>query len=162
MYMFGFLTRILTRRVILIVILVLTCTISVYYYTKANSIHQTVISGQSTFYTPGQHENCKWLVHFSNTITTEEGDNSPAQIGIPEIIKDGYISGIIQNGPGKSLLLAFKIPSQSDKSPPIVLTASYALEQLPLETISFRVFNSTMMRMVLYSSQEKCVEATMK
>jgi hypothetical protein len=28
-----------------------------------------------------------------DTITTEEGDNSPAQIGIPEIIKDGYISG---------------------------------------------------------------------
>jgi hypothetical protein len=156
--MFGF----LTRRVTLLSILTLVCAISLHYYIKANSIHQIIIPGQSTFYTPGQHGNCKWLVHFSNTITTEEGDNSAAQIGIPEIIEDGYISGIIQNGPGKSLLLAFKIPTQSEKSPPIVLTSSYTLEDLPLKTMSFRVFNSTMMRMVLYSSQEKCVEATMK
>ncbi len=156
--MFGF----LTLRNTLLIVLALVSAISFHFYIKANSIHQTVIAGKSTFYTPGQHENCKWLVHFSDTITTEEGDTSPAQIGIPEIIKDGYISGIIQNGPGKSLLLAFKIPSQSDKTPPIVLTSTYSLEELPLKTISFRVFNSTVMRMVLYSSQEKCVEATMK
>jgi hypothetical protein len=156
--MFGF----LTKRVILIAILALVSTISVHYYIKANNVHKIIIPEKSTFYTPGQHGNCKWLVHFSREITTEEGDNSPAQIGIPEIIKDGYISGIIQNGPGKSLLLAFKIPTQSDKSPPIILTSSYSLSNLPLETIPFRVFNSTLMRMVLYSSEEKCVEATMK
>ena len=156
--MFGF----LTLRNTLLIVLALVSAISFHFYIKANSVHQTVIVGKSTFYTPGQHENCKWLVHFSDTITTEEGDTSPAQIGIPEIIKDGYISGIIQNGPGKSLLLAFKIPSQSDKTPPIVLTSTYNLEELPLKTIAFRVFNSTVMRMVLYSSQEKCVEATMK
>ena len=83
----------------------LSSAISGYLYIKANSVHKTVISRKSTFYTPGQHSNCKWVVHFSNTITTEAGDNSPAQIGIPEIIKDGYISGIVQNGPGNSLLL---------------------------------------------------------
>ena len=156
--MFGF----ITRKTILTIILILVSIVSVHYYIKANTDHKTVIKGKSTFYTPGQHDNCKWVVHFSNTITTEEGDNSPAQIGIPEIIKDGYISGIIQNGPGQSLLLAFKIPNQSDKSPPLVLTSTYTLEELPLKTIAFRVFNSTMMRMVLYSSLEKCVEATMK
>jgi hypothetical protein len=156
--MLGF----LTRRVTLLGILALVSAISFHYYNKANSLHKTVIHKKSTFYTPGQHGNCKWLVHFSNTITTESGDNSPAQIGIPEIIEDGYISGIIQNGPGNSLLLAFKIPTQSAKSPPIVLTATYSEDELPLKTISFRVFNSTVMRMVLYSSQEKCVEATMR
>ena len=156
--MFGF----LTRKVTLLGILALSIAVSAHLYIKANSLHKTVISSRSTFYTPGQHSNCKWLVHFSNDITTEAGDNSPAQIGIPEIIKDGYISGIIQNGPGNSLLLAFKLPTQSDKTPPIVLTATYSLEDLPLETISFRVFNSTVMRMVLYSTQEECVEATMK
>ena len=156
--MFGF----LTKRVTLIGILALVSAISVHYYIKANNVHKIIIPEKSTFYTPGQHNNCKWLVHFSNTITTESGDNSPAQIGIPEIIEDGYISGIIQNGPGNSLLLAFKIPTQSDKSPPIVLTATYSDEELPLKTISFRVFNSTAMRMVLYSTQSECVEATMK
>jgi hypothetical protein len=156
--MLGF----LTRKVILLVTLVLVSVASSYIYLKANNIHKTVIQGNSTFYTPGQHDNCKWLVHFSNSITTEPGDNSPAQIGIPEINKGGYISGIIQNGPGNSLLLAFKIPTQSEKSPPLVLTATYTAEELPLKTISFRVFNSTIMRMVLYSTQEQCVESTMK
>ena len=156
--MFGF----LTRRVTLLGILALVSAICFHYYLKANNLHKTVIEAKSSFYTPGQHSNCKWVIHFSNEITTMEGDNSPAQIGIPEIIKDGYISGIIQNGPGKSLLLAFKLPTQSDKTPPIVLTASYTLEDLPLKNISFRVFNSTVLRMVLYSTYEKCVEATMK
>jgi hypothetical protein len=156
--MFG----LITRKVTLLGILALVSAISFHYYVKANSLHKTIISKRSTFYTPGQHSNCKWVVHFSNTITTESGDTSPAQIGIPEIIKDGYISGIVQNGPGNSLLLAFKLPTQSDKTPPIVMTASYREKDLPLKKMRFRVFNSTAMTMVLYSSQQECVEATMK
>ena len=92
--MFGF----LTKRVTLIGILALVSAISVHYYIKANNVHKIIIPEKSTFYTPGQHGNCKWLVHFSREVTT----------------------------------------------------------------VSFRVFNSTLMRMVLYSSEEKCVEATMK
>lgn len=156
--MFGF----NTRKVILLSVLVLTSIVSAYYFVKANNVHQVIIPAKSTFFTPGQHGNCKWVIHFSSNVTTEEGDNSAAQIGIPEIIKDGYISGIIQNGPGRALLLAFKLPAQSDKTPPIVLTSIYTPEDLPLTTITFRVFNSSLMKMVLYSSQEKCVEATMK
>ena len=156
--MFG----LITRKVTLLGILALVSAVSFHYYIKANSLHKTIISKKSTFYTPGQHNNCKWVVHFSNTITTESGDTSPAQIGIPEIIKDGYISGIVQNGPGNSLLLAFKLPTQSDRTPPIVMTASYKEEDLPLTKMRFRVFNSTAMTMVLYSSQQDCVEATMK
>ena len=156
--MFG----LITRKVTLLGILALVSAISFHYYVKANSLHKTIISKRSTFYTPGQHSNCKWVVHFSSTITTESGDTSPAQIGIPEIIKDGYISGIVQNGPGNSLLLAFKLPTQSDKTPPIVMTASYREKDLPLKKMRFRVFNSTAMTMVLYSSQQECVEATMK
>jgi len=152
----------LTRKVTLLGILALVSAISFHYYVKANSLHKTVIRKKSTFYTPGQNGNCKWVVHFSNTITTESGDTSPAQIGIPEIIKDGYISGIVQNGPGNSLLLAFKLPTQSEKTPPIVMTASYKKEDLPLQQMRFRVFNSSVMTMVLYSTLEKCVEATMK
>ena len=76
--------------------------------------------------------------------------------------KDGYISGIVQNGPGNSLLLAFKLPTQSDKTPPIVMTASYEKEDLPLKQMRFRVFNSSVMSMVLYSSYQECVEATMQ
>ena len=156
--MFSF----LTKRVTLLSILALVSAIGLHYHIKANSLYKTVFAKQSTFYTPGQHGNCKWVVHISNRITTEPGDNAAAQIGIPEVIKDGYIAGILQNGPGNSLLFAFKLPTQSYESPPIIMTASYRKDQLPLKQIRFRVFNSTAMTMVLYNSYDACVEATME
>ena len=156
--MFGF----LKKRVTLLSILALSCAVALHYQVKANNLHQTIFPKESTFYTPGQHGNCKWVVHISDRITTEPGDTSPLQIGIPEVIKDGYIAGILQNGPGNSLVFAFKLPTQTDKSPPIIMTASYTKEQLPLKKIRFRVFSSTVMTMVLYSTFEKCVEDTME
>jgi len=156
--MFGF----LKKRVTLLGLLALSCALAFYYHTKANNLYQTVFPKESTFYTPGQHENCKWVVHISGRITTEAGDTSAAQIGIPEVIKDRYIAGILQNGPGNSLLFAFKLPTQSDQSPPIIMTAYYKKEQLPLTKVRFRIFNSTAMTMVLYSSYEACIEATME
>ena len=122
--MFNF----LKKRVTLLGILAITGAVALHYTIKANSLHSTVVPKESTFYTPGQHSNCKWVVHISNKITTEPGDTSSAQIGIPEVIKDGYIAGILQNGPGNSLVFAFKLPTQSDNSPPIVMTASYKKE----------------------------------
>lgn len=152
----------LTRRSLLLGILALSSAIALYYQTKANSLYPVIFPEKSAFYTPGQNGNCKWVVHISDKITTRPGDNSAAQIGIPEVIKDGYIAGTLQSGPGNSLLFAFKLPTQSDESPPIVLTATYKKEDLPLRKIRFRVFNSTVMTMVLYSSQEACVEAIME
>ncbi len=156
--MFGF----LKKRVTLLSILALVSAVSLHYSIKANNLYPTVFAKESTYYTPGQNGNCKWVVHMSSKITTESGDNSAAQIGIPEVIKDGYIAGILQNGPGNSLLFAFKLPTQSEDSPPIIMTASYKKEDLPLKKIRFRVFNSTAMTMVLYNSYEACIEATMQ
>ena len=153
--------NILKKRVTLLSMLALVSAIAFHYHVKANSPYKTVFNKESTFYTPGQHGNCKWIVHISSEVTTEPGDNTSAQIGIPEVIKDGYIAGILQNGPGNSLLFAFKLPTQSDESPPIIMTASYKKEDLPLTKIRFRVFNSTAMTMVLYDSFDACVEATM-
>jgi len=152
----------LARRNVLLGVLFIVSVLGAYYHTKANNLYQIVFSKQSTFYTPGQHSNCKWVVHISDEITTQSGDNSSVQIGIPEVLKDGYIAGLMQNGPGQSLLFAFKLPTQSEESPPFIMTASYKEENLPLEQIRFRVFSSSLMTMVLYSSYEKCVEATMK
>tara|TARA_A100001515_G_scaffold101835_1_gene82532 strand:+ start:295 stop:765 length:471 start_codon:yes stop_codon:yes gene_type:complete len=149
-------------RVTLLSILALVSAISLHYYYKANRSHQTVVPKKTTYYTPGQKDNCKWIVHVSNKVTTEPGSNSAIQIGIPEVIKDGYIAGILQNGPGNSLLFAFKLPTQSKDSPPLVMTHVYDKKNLPLKKARFRVFNSTAMTMVLYSSLEACVEATME
>jgi len=149
-------------RVILLSILALTSAISLYFHIKANNLHKTIIPKESTFYTPGQKSNCKWVVHVSNEVTTEPGSNSAIQIGIPEVIKDGYIAGILQHAPGDSLLFAFKLPTQSKKSAPIVMTHVYDRNKLPLKSARFRVFNSTALTMVLYSTFEACVEATME
>jgi len=152
----------ISQRLILLCLLAVSSAVALYYQTKANNLYQTVIAKKSAFYTPGQNGNCKWVVHISDRITTEPGSNSPTQIGIPEVIQEGYIAGILQNGPGNSLLFAFKLPTQSDDTPPIIMTASYTPDQLPLRKVRFRVFGSTVLSMILYSSHEACVEATME
>ncbi len=149
-------------RFILIGLLVLTIAAAFYFHAKANSVYQTIIPKETTFYTPGQKDNCKWVIHVSQKITTETGSNSPIQIGIPEVIKDGYIAGILQNAPGDSLLFALKLPTQSKNSPPLVMTHVYDKKRLPLTEARFRVFNSTALTMVLYNSYEACIEATME
>ena len=90
-------------RVTLLGILALTAAVSLHLQIKAENVYNTVVPKKTTFYTPGQKDNCKWVIHVSDTITTEPGSNSPIQIGIPEVIKEGYIAGILQNAPGNSL-----------------------------------------------------------
>ena len=149
-------------RVTLLSVLALTAAIALHFQYKADNVHKTVIAKKTTFYTPGQKDNCKWIIHVSQKITTEQGSNSPIQIGIPEVIKDGYIAGILQNAPGDSLLLAVKLPTQSKNSPPLVMTHVYNKDKLPLTKARFRVFSSTVLTMVLYDSYEACIEATME
>ena len=49
-------------RVTLLGVLALTAAIAFHFQTKANRLYQTVIPKQTTFYTPGQKENCKCLI----------------------------------------------------------------------------------------------------
>ena len=149
-------------RMTLLGLLALVAAISLHFQIKANDSHKVIIPKQTTFYTPGQKDNCKWIVHVSQKVTTEPGSNSAIQIGIPEVIKDGYIAGILQNAPGNSLLLAVKLPTQSKDSPPLVMTHVYNQEKLPLKKARFRVFSSTVLTMVLYDSYDACIEATME
>ena len=149
-------------RVTLLSLLALSAAIALHLQSKANSAHKTIIHKQTTFFTPGQKDNCKWVIHVSQRVTTEQGSNSPIQIGIPEVTKDGYIAGILQNAPGDSLLLAVKLPTQSKDSPPLVMTHVYNKDKLPLTKARFRVFSSTVLTMVLYDSYDACIEATME
>lgn len=149
-------------RVTLLSLLALVAAIALHYQTKANDLYKTIIPKQTTYYTPGQQDNCKWVVHVSNAITTEPGSNSPIQIGIPEVLQDGYIAGILQNAPGNSLLLAVKMPMQPKDSPPIIMTHVYDKNKLPIKNARFRVFGSTLLTMVLYDTHDACIEATME
>jgi hypothetical protein len=155
------LLRSIPTRVILLVVLLATAGGSFYVYQIANSQNPVILKGGNTYYTPGQHRNCKWVLHVSNTITTFPGETSSVQIGIPDVIKDGYISGILQSGHGNSLLLVFSYPGRN-ASPPIIMTSSYDIKDLPLETITFRVFSSTAMSMTIYPTYDACIEATMQ
>lgn len=149
-------------RVILLSVLALSAATALYYQTKANSLYQVIVPKETTFYTPGQKDNCKWVIHVSQKITTEPGSNSAIQIGIPEVTADGYIAGILQKAPGDALLLAFKLPTQSKSSPPIVMTHVYDLDKLPIKKARFRVFSSTVLTMILYNTLDACVGATME
>ena len=150
------------KRTLLLCLLALACGVSLYTQIVVNERFPIIFDSKSVFYTPGQQNNCKWVIHISDKITTSAGDTSHIQIGIPEISDGGYIPGIVQSGPGNSIILAFRLPSKSNNIPPIVLTAVYDVENLPISSIRFRISNSTTMTMVIYNSYEKCIEAIMK
>jgi hypothetical protein len=154
----------LRNNISLTSLLVLSFVISFYSYVKAeeHGRHQVVISKNTIYYTPGQLHNCKWVVHTSNNLTTFPGDVTSIQIGIPEAAGYGYIEGVLENGHNQTLLLAFKLPGTTKKSPPVILTSRYDGRELPLKSLRFRVFNSSIMTMMLYPTFEKCIEATME
>ena len=152
------------KRLSLLSLLSFTLAISYYAYIKAEESerHQVVISKNTVYYTPGQLRNCKWDIHTSNDLTTFPGDVTSIQIGIPEAAGYGYIEGVLENGPNNTLLLAFNMPGMGKKSAPVMMTSKYEGRKLPLKSMRFKVFNSTVMTMMLYPTYEKCVEATMK
>jgi len=157
-------TKWLRKRFSLVSLLAFALAITFYSYVKAEEYgrHQVVISKNTVYYTPGQLSNCKWVVHTSGDLTTFPGDVTSIQIGIPEAAGHGYIEGVLENGPNSTLLLAFKLPGTTKKSPPVMMTSQYGDKELPLKSMRFRVFNSSIMTMMLYATYEKCVEATME
>jgi len=158
------LTKWFRRRLSLLSLLAFSLAISFYAYIKAEESerYQVVISKNTVYYTPGQLRNCKWVIHTSNDLTTFPGDVTSIQIGIPEAAGHGYIEGVLENGPNNTLLLAFNMPGMGKKSAPVMMTSKYEGRKLPLKSMRFKVFNSTVMTMMLYPTYEKCVEATMK
>ena len=152
------------KRLSLLSLLAFTLAISYYAYIKAEESerHQVVVSKNTVYYTPGQLDNCKWVLHTSNDLTTFPGAVTTIQIGIPEAAGYGYIEGVLENGPNQTLLLAFNMPGTSKRSPPVIMTSKYEGRELPLKSMRFKLFNSTAMTMMLYPTYEKCVEATMK
>ena len=154
----------LRKNISLTSLLILSIVISFYSYVRAEVYgrHQVVISKNTIYYTPGQLNNCKWVVHTSSDLTTFPGDVTSIQIGIPEAAGHGYIEGVLENGPNQTLLLAFKLPGTTRKSPPVMMTSKYGGKELPLKSMRFKVFNSSIMTMMLYSTFRECVEATME
>ncbi len=71
----------------LIAALIFSSLLSLYLYSKANALHPVIFPAKSTFYTPGQHDNCKWVIHISDKITTESGDIPLLKLAFLKLLK---------------------------------------------------------------------------
>ena len=151
-----------TRLFLYLTALAVSIAISYFIYDKAENHGEVVLKAGSSFHTPGNKNNCKWVLHISSDITTESNQVASIQIGIPELLENGYIPGILQSNKGNTLIAAFIIPGQPKTVPPLLMSAIYSTDKLPLDFIRFRIFGSTVMSMALYSTKEKCIEALME
>ena len=149
--------RVLTRKRILLssLMLVSLATAALIYYN--NVMPREVMSADVTYYLPGQHNNCKWVLQADNSLYNTPGDGSEIRIGIPAAQQMGYISGRIEVGPHNTLILAFMPPGKSKDKIPVVLTADYSEKPLPIDFLRFRWAQSSAITIVLFSSKEQCL-----
>lgn len=155
-------TTIKKVRTSLLAILSLVLVVSAYLYIRANNENKTLIHKSAIYYTPGQNDNCKWVFHISQDLIDLPGAAVAVQIGIPEAEAHGYIEGLLEVTNNNTLILAFNFPGRAKSSPPLLMTSSYNINKLPLNSLKFRIFNSTAMVMNLYDSYESCVESVMR
>lgn len=149
--------RVLTRKRILLSFLGLVslATAALIYYN--NVMPREVMSEDVTYYLPGQHNNCKWVLQADNSLYNIPGDGTEIRIGIPAAQQMGYISGRIEVGPHSTLILAFIPPGKSKDKIPVVLTADYSEKPLPIDFLRFRWAQSSAITIVLFSSKEQCL-----
>ena len=151
--------RVLTRKRVLLFILgtVSLLTASLIYY---NSIKpELVLSGDVTYYLPGQRSNCQWVMQADHNLYNTPGETTEIRIGIPAAQKMGFISGRVEVGPHNTLILAFIPPGKSKDKIPVVLTADYSEKTLPIDFVRFRWAQSSAITILLFSSKNKCLSS---
>ena len=149
--------RVLTRKRVLLIILGIVSLLaaSLVYY---NSIRpRVVLSGTITYYLPGQHSNCQWVMQTDHDLYNTHGETTEIRIGIPVVQQMGFISGRIEVGPHNTLILAFIPPGQSKNKIPVVLTADYSEKTLPINHVRFRWAQSSAITILLFSDKETCL-----
>jgi hypothetical protein len=139
--------------------LLLIIAVSLLLITLNNTSDKVVLKTGDTYYTPGQFNDCKWLMSIGRTLTSRPGDSTPVRIGIPSKENGGYVKGVIESGPNNNLILAFKPLGLSEVSPPIIMTAVYDLSSVPLPIVKFTWFRSSTMVINLYKTEAACLAA---
>ena len=122
-----------------------------------NNKPQILLSKHTTYYLPGQQNNCLWVIQLDNNIRNYLGSNSEIKIGIPQAQKMGYLAGRIEVGKENTLILAFNPPSANASRPPVVMTADYSTQTLPINAVRFRWTQSSLVTVVLFQHQEECL-----
>lgn len=144
-------------RRLVIAVLVLTITAASFLIILNNTTDQVILVSGDTYYTPGQFDDCKWLMSIDRTLTERPGDSTPVRIGIPSKENRGYIKGVIETSPDNGLILAFKPLGFSESSPPVIMTSVYSMHSIPLPVIKFTWFRSSTMVINLYRTEAACL-----
>ena len=146
---------------LLVCCLVITVIISTFLAYK-NTQPQILLSQKTTYYLPGQQNNCLWVIQLNNDIRDYLGSNSEIKIGIPEAQKMGYLAGRIEVGRENTLILAFNPPTVKASKPPIVMTGDYSTQVLPIESIRFRWTQSSLITVILFNNRNTCLASRVR
>lgn len=149
--------RVLTNRWVLLSVLSVTILASSFLIYKNNFQPQLVLSKDVTYYLPGQRDNCKWILQVGDDLKDIPGETTEVRIGIPEVQTDGYLSGRVEVGKHKNLMLAFIPPGRQPNKVPVILTADYSEKKLPIDFLRFRWVQSSTITILVFSTEEACI-----
>jgi len=127
-----------------------------------NTQPEILFSKDITYYLPGQGNNCLWVIQLDNNIRNFLGSNSEIKIGIPQAQKMGYLAGRIEVGRENTLILAFNPPSPDVSRPPVVMTADYSTQNLPIKSIRFRWTQSSLVTVILFQDKNQCLASRVR
>ena len=102
------------------------------------------------------------MIQLDNNIRNFLGSNSEIKIGIPQAQKMGYLAGRIEVGRENTLILAFNPPSADTSRPPVVMTADYSLQNVPIKSIRFRWTQSSLVTVILFQNKDQCLASRTK
>lgn len=147
-----------TKRILLLLLTIITLVSSLLIY-KNNFQPKIVLADNTTYYLPGQNDNCKWILQAENNLRNIPGETTEIRIGIPAAQTFGYISGRIEVGPHNTLILAFIPPGPNKDKIPVILTADYSEKQLPIDFVRFRWVQSSAITILLFSDINTCLDS---
>ena len=130
-----------------------------------NTKPSILLSKDTTYFLPGQRNDCLWVIQLNNNIQNQVGSNSEIKIGIPQAQKTGYLAGRIEVGRDNTLILAFNPPTSKTikiRTPPVVMTADYNIQRLPIRSIRFRWIQSTLITVVLFNDRNVCLASRVR
>tara|TARA_R110000823_G_scaffold224813_1_gene352702 strand:- start:27 stop:497 length:471 start_codon:yes stop_codon:yes gene_type:complete len=151
----------ITSKKLLIISLLLSVVVSALLIHK-NTQPSVLLSKDTTYYLPGQQKNCLWIIKLENNIRNHPGSNSEIKIGIPQAQKMGYLAGRIEVGRDNTLILAFNPPGAKPDRPPVVMTADYSTQNLPIKSIRFRWTQSSLVTVLLFEDKEICLASRVR
>ena len=146
----------ITSKKLLIISFLFSIVISAFFVYK-NTQPRVLLSKDTTYYLPGQQNNCLWIIKLDNNIRNYLGSNSGIKIGIPQAQKMGYLAGRIEVGRDNTLILAFNPPMVKKDRPPVIMTADYSTQKLPIQSVRFRWTQSSLVTILLFDNKQTCL-----